>query len=414
MTRERIDLHATSGRATTLALERLLCNIGDPVGGLHDIGPGHPEFNRAQTLRAAAGIIAKVPGTRPAIEQAVRAADRAAASERTRAHLAAAEAWLAGNPILAAESYAFILTRWPKDLLALRLAESCYFFLGQHDRLGAVVDAVLSEWSEREDGFKYALAMAAFAHAENGNTATAETLGRKALLLNPSCPFGVHAMAHAIAGAGRPADAAQWMRDQSAQWARDSGLRTHNAWHLAMFDIEAGNAASALDVLDTWLLPAASASSLDACDATALLWRLERSGVNVSPRWERISDAFERTVTPGFWPFIDLHAALAHGTAARTDRARGLAEAISRCVQGGDYAALRARHITAPALLALAAFAEGRYRESATVLVGLRPILGYAGGSRVQMDLFTGIEREAALRAKGVRSAPPEAPRKAA
>jgi hypothetical protein len=389
---------AVSTQATKLALEHLLCSVGDPIGELNDIAPGHPEFNRAQTLRAAAGILAKVPHTRAAIKQAVRSADLASASKRTRAHLTAAEAWLAGNPILAAESYVFILKRWPHDLLALRLAESCYFFLGDHDRLCAVVDDVLPAWSEEEDSFKYVLALAAFAHAEKGDVARAEELGRQALARNPSCPFGVHAMAHAFAESGRPAEAAQWMRDQSEQWECESGLRTHNAWHLAMFDVEAGNPASALEVLDTWLLPATAASTLDACDATALLWRLMGDGVDVGARWGRVSDAFEHTVAPGFWPFIDLHAALAHRIAGRHDRAQRLSLAVARCAKGSDYAALRARHITQPALLGLGAFADGRYDEVAAVFAGLRPIIGYAGGSRVQMELFASVEREAVRR----------------
>ena len=69
-----------------------------------------------------------------------------------RTHLAAAEAWLSGNPVLAAESYAFILSRWPSDLLALRLAQSCYFFLGQHDRFCKVVDSVAQAWTDDQRG----------------------------------------------------------------------------------------------------------------------------------------------------------------------------------------------------------------------------------------------------------------------
>jgi hypothetical protein len=335
-------------QATSLALDHLLRAVGDPVVELLDIGPGHPEFNRAQTIRAAAGVLARSPDTLPAIAQALRTADGLAVSARTRAHLAAAEAWLSGNPILAAESYAWIFSRWPCDLLALRLAQSCYFFLGWHDRLCAVVDAVVPAWTRDQRGFQFLLAMASFAHAENGDAAYAEALGREALASDPACPLGVHAVAHAIAESGQHRKGAQWMRDQRAQWARDSRMRTHNAWHLAMFDAEAGNVASALGILDAWLLPASARSPLDACDAVALLWRLATEGVDDEGRWCSVSDAFERTMTPGFWPYVDLHAALAHLTAGKQARAQRLVHAIERCAEGSNYAALRARHITQP------------------------------------------------------------------
>jgi 4-oxalocrotonate tautomerase family enzyme len=383
-------------QATSLALDHLLRAVGDPVAEVRDIGPGHPEFNRAQTIRAAAGVLAKIPDALPAIAQAIRT--DGAVSRETRAHLAAAEAWLTGDPALAAERYASILNRWPRDLLALRLAQSCYFFLGRHDRLCAVVDAAMPAWRPDQHGFGFLLAMAAFAHAENGDAAYAEALGRKALARDPACPVGVHAVAHAIAESGRPGKGAQWMREQRAQWAGDSRMRTHNAWHLAMFDADEGNVASALGILDAWLLPASARSALDACDAAALLWRLTTDGVDDDGRWRSVSDAFDRTVTPGFWPYVDLHAGLAHLIAGKHERAQGLVHAIERCAQGGDYTALRARNITRPGLRALGAWAQGRYAEAAGLFAGLRPFLDAAGGSRIQLELFKSIEREAAGR----------------
>jgi hypothetical protein len=382
-------------QATALALDYLLRAAGDPVAELREIGPGHPEFGLAQIIRAAAGVLAKTPAALPAIARAVRPTRGVGASPQTRAHLAAAEAWLAGDPVLAAERYASILSRWPRDLLALRLAQSCYFFLGRHDRLCAVVDAVMPAWRPDQHGFGFLLAMAAFAHAENGDAAYAEALGRRALARDPACPVGVHAVAHAIAESGRPGRGAQWMREQRAHWAGDSRMRTHNAWHLAMFDADDGNIASALGVLDTWLLPASARSALDACDAAALLWRLTTDGVDDEGRWCRVSDAFDRAVTPGFWPYVDLHAGLAHFAAGKRERAQGLVHAIERRAQGADYAALRARHVTRPGLQALGAWAEGRYGEAAGLFAGLRPFLDAAGGSRVQLKLFKSIEREA-------------------
>jgi phenylpyruvate tautomerase PptA (4-oxalocrotonate tautomerase family) len=397
-------------RATSLALQHLLCAVGDPVAELCDIGPGHPEFDRAQTIRAAAGVLAKIPDTFPAVAQAIRTTDGPAVSPRTRAHLAAAEAWLSGNPVLAAESYALIASRWPCDLLALRLAQSCYFFLGWHDQSCAVVDAAVPAWTRDQRGFGFLLAMASFAHAENGDAAYAEALGRGALASDPACPLGVHAVAHAIAESGRHGDGARWMRAQCAQWAGESRMRTHNAWHLAMFDAEEGNVASALAILDEWLLPASARSPLDACDAAALLWRLATDGVDVEGRWCSVSDAFERTITPGFWPYVDLHAALAHLAAGKQARAQRLVHAIARCAEGGDYAALRARHITQPGLQALGAWAEGRYGEAAGLLAGLQPVLGDAGGSRVQLAIFKSIEREAVRRQRSRRCDQPQPP----
>ena len=121
---------------------------------------------------------------------------------------------------------------------------------------------------------------------------TPKLLGRRALANDPACPLGVHAVAHALAESGRHRHGAQWMRDQHPQWADESRMRTHNAWHLAMFDVEDGNVASALGILEHWLLPASADSPLDACDAVALLWRLGTEGVGDEGRWSKVSEAF--------------------------------------------------------------------------------------------------------------------------
>jgi hypothetical protein len=378
--------------------------VGDPIREIRDIGPDHPEFVQAQTIRAATGVIAKVPDALPAIAQVIRMDSAPGLSARPRTHLAAAEAWLSGNPLLAAESYAFILHRWPSDLLALRLVQSCYFFLGRHERICELVDSVANAWNREERGYRLVLAMASFAYAESGDATRAESLGREALAYEPACPMGVHAVAHAYAESGRHREGARWMREQRAHWSTESRMRTHNAWHLAMFDVEQGHIESALATLDRTLLPASIESALDACDTAGLLWRLTTEGVHAAPRWRRLSDAFDG-VTPGFWPYVDLHAALAHSSAGHAARMQRLTSAIARRAQGSDYAALRARLVTQPGLLALAAWGDGRYAEAAERLAGLRPFLGDAGGSRIQLEVFEGVEREAVRRS---RALPPE------
>jgi hypothetical protein len=388
-----------SVESTAIALDHLLRAVGDPIADLRGIGPGHPEFGRAQTLRAAASVIAKSPDALPALAEVLRAGAGGGASPRTRAHLAAAEAWLSGDPVLAAERYAAILGRWPHDLLALRLAQSCYFFLGWHERLSAVIDGVMPAWTPDRPGYSALLAMASFAHAENGDPVRAEKLGREALASDASCPMGVHSVAHAIAESGRARKGAQWMREQHEQWHTDSRMCTHNAWHLAMFDADAGNLEPALGILDRWLLPASEDSEIEACDATGLLWRLGEKGVAPGGRWNLISDAFERKLTPGFWPFVDLHAGLAHFAAGRPERARRLVAAIERCAEGRDYAAQRARQITLPGLRAIVAWAEGRHTEASRLLTALEPALAGAGGSRVQLEVLARIGR-AAIRSK--------------
>jgi len=367
------------------ALDHLLRATGDPLVDLKGIGADHPSHTRVEVLRAAVGVLAKVPATLPAVARAISAADAPGLSPRLRSHLDAAESWVRGAAEQAAQRYADILVRWPRDLLALRLAQSCYFFLGQPQQMCATVDAVMPAWNRDSWGFDFVQAMSAFAHAESGHADRAEQLGRAALARDPACPLGVHAVAHALAEAGRPGAGARWMRQQTAQWAVPSRMLTHNAWHLAMFDLDDGRIASALRILDHCLLPAAAQSPVDACDAVSLLWRVAAKDLNVSARWQQLSAAFELRWEPGFWPYIDLHAALAHLRAGRRERFERLAHEIEQRATDTHTVAARARDVTLPLLRALATHNhEVRTRAAATIAT-LGPLLGAAGGSRLQL-----------------------------
>jgi hypothetical protein len=369
-------------KATSRALDHLLCAVGDPLADLEGIGPDHPESDRAQTIRAAVGVLAKSPDALPALVEVLNAGVGPVASPRTRAHLAAAQAWVDGDPVLAAERYAGILESWPRDLLALRLVQSCNFFLGRHERACAVFERSMPAWRKEDPGYPSLLAMASFTYAESGDAARAEALGREALSYDAFCPMAVHAVAHALAESGRAQSGAQWMREQRGQWHTDSRMCTHNAWHLAMFDVDAGNIGPALGILDQWLMPGGDQSPIEACDATGLLWRLAQKGVPDGRRWRRLSDAFERTLTPGFWSFVDLHAAVAHFAAGQQARLLRLVDALGRCAERDDFAGRRARTVTLPGLHAL--------------LAGSRPSLAGAGGSRLQLELFERFGRGSA------------------
>jgi len=375
---------------TRQATNQLLCAIGDPLEQLRGVESGDEDFARAECIRMGAAVIAKLPGVLPQLEQAVERLEGRRLPSTELLHMRAGEAWLAGEPLRAITLYECIVERIPEDVLALRLALSCCFFVGDHARASVIAERALQASRPDQTGYGHALALASFAHAETGDAHRAERLGRAALEREPSCPLGVHAVAHALAESGRSAEGAAWMRAQRAQWAVPSRMRTHNAWHLAMFDLDDGRPEFAIGILDGSLLPAAERWPLDACDAATLLWRLARMGIDVVGRWARLSDAFERLWRPGFWPYVDLHAALAHGSAGQGARLLRFKLAVAACAGAESYAGERARRLTLPALAVLDAWFAGEAKVAKEGLADLSLRLTQAGGSRAQLGVFTG------------------------
>jgi hypothetical protein len=111
--------------------------------------------------------------------------------------------------------------------------------------------------------------------------------------------------------------------------------------HAAMFELESGHPARVLDVLDESCMPHATRSASDAADATALLWRLEVDGVDPGSRWSLLSDCWATHASPGYWPFLDFHAAIAFSAAGHTSRAHSLSDIGSEPATGPSHDARR-------------------------------------------------------------------------
>jgi len=381
---------AAAAEAFSCSLDHLLRAVGDPLAQIEPTLIQHPTFVMGHLLRAGVAVLAKDASASPLLEAALSAAAAAGVelTERERRHFAAATAWLAGEPLLAAERYAAVLRQWPHDLLALRLAQSCYFFVGQTAALRDVTALVEPAWSHRMRGFEYVLAMSAFGCAENGETERAEALGRWAVEIEPAFPFAIHAVAHALSARGDSAGGRLWMLQQQAQWLTDSRMVAHNAWHLAQFELASGRASRALAALDDWLIPYASGSVSAAADATALLWTLQLDGIDPGSRWSLLSDCWEAYNAPGFWPFNDLHAAIAFNAAGHLDRAQRLAHAIAAHARADMQRAPLVRAVTLPGLRAIEAFAAGAYASACHALRALRPAIDRLGASHAQVALF--------------------------
>jgi hypothetical protein len=178
----------------------------------------------------------------------------------------------------------------------------------------------------------------------------------------------------------------------------------HIAWHLALFDLETGDARASLAAFDREQLPAAELDSGGCADATDLLWRLELAGVEPGARWEALASAWTRHLEPGFWNFLDVLAGLALRRAGRHADACALARdlAVEPHVAGAVPPALA----TLPALAALDAFMRGAFADASR---GLATALPRLGGSLPQRDLLLLTQRAADRRRASEREAVPAA-----
>ena len=386
--------HAHSG-ATPQSLEHyeLACAdfrryINDPLAGAQKALAASPEMTMAHVLVAYLNLL----GTEPAGIEVARGCCAAAAAldadARERGHLEAAQALAAGRWQAAALRLEDINARYPRDLLALQVGHQIDFFRGDARMLRDRIARALPAWEPSMPGWHAVLGMHAFGLEETGDYAAAEAQGRRSVELEPRDSWGWHAVAHVHEMRNAPHDGIAWLEPTRATWSNASFLGTHNAWHLALCQLELDRHDEVLRLYDEAIGGTGSAVVLDLIDASAMLWRLHLRGVALGARGAAIAERWAAHGAGGNYAFNDLHAMIAYVLADRPREQQALLDAQQATMQSDLDNAGFTRDVGHPASLAVQAFGAGDFDRAAALLRPIRSIAHRFGGSHAQRDLI--------------------------
>ncbi|WSY16224.1 tetratricopeptide repeat protein [Embleya sp. NBC_00896] len=365
--------------------------------------PGAPMAN---ALVAYLGLL----GTEPADAAAARERLTAFVPTPTRiggrelAHLAAANAWAAGDIHRAGAILHELVTAHPNDALALMAGHQIDFFTGDAVRLRDRVGGALSAWDTDDPHYGPVLGMYAFGLEEAGHYDRSEQVGLAAVAANPRDVWAIHAVVHTYEMQGRFADGIRYLDARTGDWSSGNYLNVHNWWHYGLYAIEAGAIDRALAIHDAVLHNDRSVgAAMELLDASALLWRIHLAGGAQPERWGKLADAWAARADGPYYAFNDTHAVMAYIGAGRIaeaeavirDREAWLAEPHPGV---GNHA--MTAEVGLPVCRALVAFGQGRYAETVDILTPIRHRLNTYGGSHAQRDAIQQTLVEAALRAE--------------
>ncbi len=406
-----ISTSASAAAAYDHLIAGYLTQRADTGSRLDSVLEADPDFALAHCMHGYFAMLAFKAALVPAAMDAARMAGSLSdgATARERRHIDALTAWSVGELDETLAIWESILRDFPHDVVAFRLAHFLYFWLGRTHEMVGSVDRVIPAWSEDVAGYSAVLACHAFAHEEAGNYIAAEPSGRRAIELDPGDLWAAHAVAHVMESQGRRTEGIDWLVALAPNWEGSHNMQHHLWWHLALFRLEHGDFAGALELYDTRFrnlnAPLTVASPdvyIDVQNAASMLFRLERLGVDVGARWEELADKAEARIGDCASTFTLPHWMMALTATGRLEAAERMIEAMRGFANGRGTLPPLVRDYVLPIAEAQLAHASGRHDEAAALM---RPALGgmrQLGGSHAQQDVLEQLYLDAALKADSI------------
>ena len=372
---------------------------GDLVGEFDAAIAADPGFAMGHLGKAWIFALATDPGAASFARAIVAEVRDRPMDTRGKAHLAALERVLAGSWTDASRLLDRHSMADPHDLLALVAGFLLDLFLGNTKNLRDRPARALPLWSPSMQGHAALLGFHAFGLEENGAYERAEDQARRVADAEPLSFWAHHTVAHVMEMQGRAEDGIGWMTAREALWSSPDHLtQTHIWWHRALFHLELGQEPEALAIYDGPLTGTQRPLGVSLTNASALLWRLDLLGHDVTARWRVLAPIWAGHADGRCSVFCDLHALMAELGAGNADGADKRLTGMRATAAGNDEAGAIYRRAGVPLAEGLRQFHRGRYAQASETLFAARSAIRLIGGSHAQRDIADWTLTEAALR----------------
>jgi tetratricopeptide (TPR) repeat protein len=282
------------------------------------------------------------------------------------------------------------LAAWPRDALMVATAANPNGVIGGSGRVGQKhrIAVLLNSLAPHYGDDYWFLSYHAIALSEDGQLAAARPKIERSVMLNQKNAHAAHGIAHVCYESGDADTGRGFLSSWLATYPKDGAFHGHLSWHLALFELGAGNWPAALRLYrDAIALDRHSGGPQQKMtDGTAFLWRSELAG---QPRdtaaWRAMYEYAASALPKPGAGLADLHVILAQAVMgddgaldARTRQMEDLAR--EGRYPSGSYLPELSRGFVA--------FERGDFPAAIAALAPLAGEDERIGGSRAQHDLI--------------------------
>ena len=385
------------------SVDEFLASGRDAARLLKRIGEVDPDMIMGQVLRGYFYRLPALPQLAAMSGEALATAEKLApnATDRERKHVAALAAWCRGDIRGMNAIWETILVDHPHDILALRIAHTMHFFLGDLAQMRDSMARVMPRWDESVPGYGYVLGCRAFSLEENHDFAQAEPLGKRAVEINENDIWAGHCVAHVFEGMGRRQEGIEWIDTHEEAWQKRGIFAHHMWWHRALHYLELERFDDVLDAYDRQFWKEPSQDNTDICNASSMLMRFDMLGLNVGDRWESVSEVSAERIDTRLRPFNDLHYIMALTMSGRRTEAQAMLTSmrdfVSVNAEKDVTIATTYRDVGIPVAEAILAHGSKDYAKVIEIMMPTRYRMLPLGGSWAQRDVWERMLIHAAI-----------------
>jgi hypothetical protein len=309
---------------------------------------------------------------------------------REASHLAFFDLLVTGQAAAALDAGRTHLESWPRDRMVANMCGSFAGLLTFSGRISRSEEllALMTRLAPHYGDDWWFTTHHAMALIEAGQRTTARPMIERALGQNSHNAWAAHTFAHYCYEDGDPHTARAFLTSWLPTYPTTAPFYGHLSWHLALGELEVGNAAAALRLYHTAVAVDAHSGPPRGklSDGASFLWRWELAG---HPRdqaaWQAMLDFINETFPRSGLGFADLHIVLAQAVA-------GDGAAIEQRIRQMEGLQRDGQYPTGPVVPALAhAFAAFQRQDFTAAIKAIEPIMDQryrVGGSRAQVDLM--------------------------